>query len=120
MSSEPNTREAESDRLHGWVQAILRLGMVVSTALMLLGLGIRFAAGLDDAPAVGLWTLFSSGADTGLVITALGVVVLAATPALRAVALVALWWRERDYRFVAVALSVVVTLAASILLGKGG
>jgi len=53
-------------------------------------------------------------------VTALGIVVLALTPAFRVLALVGLWWRERDYRFVVVALAVVATLAASVLLGKGG
>ena len=123
MLSEPATRDGaadESDRLHGHVQTVLRVGLLVSVTLMMTGLGLRLSRGENDAPPVRLLDLFAHGSDPGLVLTALGILVLALTPALRVLALVGLWWRERDYRFVAVALVVTVTLVASVLLGKGG
>jgi uncharacterized membrane protein len=110
----------ESDRLHHHVRTVLRVGISLSVVLIASGLALHVASGADDAPAVRLGDLFARGADPGLVVTALGIVVLALTPAFRVLALVGLWWRERDYRFVVVALAVVATLAASVLLGKGG
>jgi uncharacterized membrane protein len=110
----------ESDRLHLHVRTVLRVGLFLSVVLIASGLALHLAHGVDDAPAVRLGDLFAPSADSGLVLTALGTIVLALTPAFRVLALVGLWLRERDYRFVVVALAVVATLAASVLLGKGG
>jgi uncharacterized membrane protein len=121
--SELATRDQaadESDKLHIHVRTVLRVGLFLSVVLILSGLALNLARGQDDAPAVRLGDLFAHGADPGLLLTANGIVVLALTPAVRVLALVGLWLRERDYRFVFVALAVVVTLAASVLLGKGG
>ncbi len=121
--SEPCTRDHvadESDRLHGQVQRVLRVGLGLSVTLMVLGLAVTLARGEHgEAQAVRLGDLLSRDIDPGLALTASGILVLALTPAFRVLALVGLWWRERDYRFVAVALAVMATLGASVLLGKG-
>jgi uncharacterized membrane protein len=109
-----------SDRLHRYVQWVLRVGLFGSVVAMTIGLSIHLASGAEDAPAVRLWALFQHTSDAGLALTAIGILMLALTPVFRVLVLVPLWWRERDYRFVAVALAVLATLALSVVLGKGG
>jgi uncharacterized membrane protein len=99
---------------------ILRTGLAVSVALMAAGVGLRFAHGREDAPAVRLFDLVDSKADLGLTLTALGIFALALTPAFRVAALVYLWAKEKDARFVVIALVVLATLGVSVALGKGG
>ena len=115
-TSHDREESQESDRLHGYIAWILRIGLALSVLLFAAGLLVRLAAGTDGAPSVRPWHLEG---DLGLVLSTLGVTVLAMTPAVRVLALVVLWWRERDWRFVAVALAVVFTLGVGAVLGKG-
>jgi uncharacterized membrane protein len=101
------------------VQRVLQSGLALAVALLLLGLGLKLAAGDHRAPAVQLLEIFDAHLPLGDRVMALGALVLAATPVVRVLLLILLWVRERDWRFVAVAVAVLATLGLAVALGGG-
>ncbi|HEY4228622.1 MAG TPA: DUF1634 domain-containing protein [Thermoanaerobaculia bacterium] len=108
----------ESARDHQWVQAVLRAGLALAVASMVVGLGICAAAGRCDPRGLRPSDLGRAISAGPWLVTA-GALALALTPAVRVLALVVLWGRAHDWRFVAIALAVVCVLGASILVGAG-
>lgn len=108
----------EIHRVQHTIQWLLRIGLVVSAVLMLVGLVMKIASGSPHSRGVKLFSLTAAKSTPDLIM-AIGVLVLATTPAFRVIALVVLWSRERDWRFVAVAVTVVITLSFALLLGHG-
>lgn len=103
------------------VHGVLIIGLVVSTALMLAGVGLAL---LDqrDLPTV----VPDIGDVVGRVLAlrpsgflALGLLVLIATPILRVIGSIGAFLYERDWRFAGVTTLVLAVLIVSLLLGRG-
>ncbi len=103
------------------VHGVLIIGLAISTALMLVGIGLALFYRRDlptTAPDVGavpsrVLALRPSG------FVALGLLVLIATPILRVVGSIGVFLYERDWRFAAITSLVLGVLAVSLLLGRG-
>ena len=102
------------------VHGVLIIGLVVSTALMLAGVGLAL---LDqrDLPTV----VPDIGDVVGRVLAlrpsgflALGLLVLIATPILRVIGSIGAFLYERDWRFAGVTTLVLAVLIVSLLLGR--
>lgn len=108
-------------RTNTTVKRVLRLGLGVSLALLLVGLVVQLVSGHDEALPVKMFALFAPKA-AGEKIMALGSLVLAVTPAVGLVTVVANWAREGDHRFVGTGAVVVAVLAAAVGVGllRGG
>ena len=103
------------------VHGVLIIGLVISTALMLVGVGLDLFYQRDLPTAVP-----SVGEVVGRVLAlrpsgflALGLLVLIATPILRVVGSIGAFVYERDWRFAGVTTVVLVVLVVSLLLGRG-
>ncbi len=107
---------AESEQAHGWVQTVLRAGLVVAVVAMSGGLGVCLATGRCDSRHVRISEL-AGPMDPGTRLLTAGILALALTPAARILALVALWARASDWRFVLIGLVVGCVLTASVLVG---
>jgi uncharacterized membrane protein len=103
------------------VHGVLIIGLVISTALMLTGVGLDLFYQRDLPTAVPdiaevirrVLGLRPSG------FLALGLLVLIATPILRVVGSIGAFLYERDWRFAAVTTLVLAVLSVSLLLGRG-
>jgi len=98
-------------------QRVMRLGLVISLALLLAGTAIRVLAG-GPAEAERFTALVGS-TDLGDRILLLGALVLALTPAAQVASLLVGWAHERDYRFAIVAAGVIMLLILGAILGGG-
>lgn len=111
----------EQRDLNEIVHTVLIAGLVVSTALMLIGIGLDLAYRREIPTAVPSFddvfgrviALRPSG------FLALGLLVLVATPILRVVGSIGAFIYERDWRYAAVTGLVLGVLVTSLLLGKG-
>lgn len=122
LATPQETQDAKERRdLNEVVHGILLVGLAISTALMLVGLGLDLFYQRDLPTVV---------PDIGEVISrvlalrpsgflAAGLLVLIATPILRVVGSIGAFVYERDWRFVGVTLLVLVVLMISLLLGRG-
>jgi uncharacterized membrane protein len=119
----PQEAQAAKERrdLNEVVHSVLIIGLVISTALMLIGVGLDLFYQRDLPTAV---------PDIGEVISrvlvlrpsgflALGLLVLIATPILRVVGSIGAFVYERDWRFAGITTLVLVVLVISLLLGHG-
>jgi uncharacterized membrane protein len=103
------------------VHSVLIIGLFVSTALMLVGVGLALFYQRDlptAVPHVGdvigrVLTLRPSG------FLALGLIMLIATPILRVVGSIGAFLYERDWRYAAITSLVLGILVASLMLGRG-
>ena len=103
------------------VHGVLIIGLAISTALMLIGVGLDLfyhrelpTAVPDIGEVVGrVLALRPSG------FLALGLLVLIATPILRVIGSIGAFVYERDWRFVGITTLVLVVLIISLLLGHG-
>lgn len=119
----PEDVQAAKERrdLNEVVHSVLIVGLVISTALMLIGVGLDLFYRQDLPPAVPkigdvigrVWALRPSG------FLALGLLVLIATPILRVVGSIGAFLYERDWRFAGVTTLVLMVLIVSLLLGRG-
>jgi uncharacterized membrane protein len=111
----------EQRDLNAIVHGVLIAGLLVSTALMLAGVGLALLYQRDLPTAV---------PDVGEVISrvlalrpsgflALGLLVLIATPILRVIGSIGAFLYERDWRFAAITSLVLGVLVVSLLLGRG-
>jgi uncharacterized membrane protein len=109
------TSQSDDARDRRRVALVLRTGLVVATALLLIGLVAATLAGEDLSRPFRLRDLLAPTTFASWIIGA-GVLGLAVTPAIRVLLLVALWISERDWRFVLVAMSVAASLAVATFL----
>ena len=79
---------------------VLRFGVVTSSILLVAGLGLTLAGGVEHVARFGLTA---------------AIVILLTTPAARVVISVVEYARERDWLFVALTLIVLLTLAGSVV-----
>lgn len=121
LTPEPAAGDHERRDLDEVVHGVLIVGLALSTALMLLGVGLELARGTPLPEAVaGLGQVLPRVAalrPSGFL--TLGLLVLIATPILRVVGSVAAFVYERDWRFAGVTALVLVVMIVSIVLGKG-
>jgi len=96
------TRDTNQDagRLESEIGRLLRVGVVVSTTLLVIGL---------------LTSISGASARASQVLLSTAVVILLATPAARVVISVVEYARERDWLFVALTTIVLLTLAGSVV-----
>jgi uncharacterized membrane protein len=101
-----------------FIQLVLRAGLGLAVALMLVGLVLQLATGSDAAQETRLFSIgrHMAAGDTTM---ALGVLVLALTPVFRVLALIVLWARERDWHYTRVAAVVLLVLGVAAALGHG-
>lgn len=117
----PQEAQAAKERrdLNEVVRGVLIIGLVISTALMLAGIGLDLFEQRDLPTAV---------PDIGEVVSrvlmlrpsgflALGLLVLIATPILRVIGSIGAFMYECDWRFAAVTTLVLAILSVSLLLG---
>lgn len=108
-----------SPRANTVVKAVLRVGLSIALALLLVGLVLQLATGKDQALQVKMFDLLSPSSN-GEKIMAVGTLVLALTPAAGVLTVVANWIIERDRLFAVVGGVVVAVLAASVAVGLLG
>ena len=109
---------SEQDRLCKVVQPILRWGMMLSLALMLIGLLLGMAAGSEDAGIVPMEDIPSGllGLEPSAFLT-LGILLLIITPLARVFGALSVFVREKDRQFVLVSIAVLAAVAAAVLFG---
>lgn len=113
--------DRERHDLNEVVHGVLIVGLLASTALMLVGVALALFYGRDLPTAVP-----GIGDVSGRVLAlrpsgflALGLLVLIATPILRVVGSIAAFLYERDWRYAAITSLVLSILVVSLLLGRG-
>jgi uncharacterized membrane protein len=107
--------------LNAVVHGVLIIGLIISTALMLVGVGLALFSQRDlptAVPEIGdvinrVLALRPSG------FLALGLLVLIATPILRVIGSIGAFVYERDWRFAGVTTLVLGVLIVSLVLGRG-
>ena len=103
------------------VHGVLIIGLVISTTLMLIGVGLDLFYRRDlptVVPDIGeVFTRVLAIRPSGFL--AFGLLVLIATPILRVVGSIGAFLYERDWRFAGVTTVVLVVLIVSLLLGRG-
>ena len=122
LATPEDVRTAKERRdLNEVVHGVLIIGLIISTALMLIGVGLALFYQRDLPTAVP-----DIGDVVGRVLAlrpsgflALGLLVLIATPILRVVGSIGAFVYERDWRFAGVTTLVLVVLIVSLLLGRG-
>lgn len=121
-------------RMDALISAILRIGMLTSVALIVLGSVLcftrdpRYGAAMDPGVLMqagefphtvgAVWADVTRGGGMGLVM--LGVLVMVATPVARVVVSIFAFARERDGTYVVLTLAVLGLLVVALVLGKGG
>jgi uncharacterized membrane protein len=122
LPTQQETQVAQERRdLNEVVHGVLIIGLVISTALMLAGIGLDLfeqrdlpTAVPDIAEVVGrVLALRPSG------FLALGLLVLIATPILRVIGSIGAFVYARDWRFAALTTLVLGVMLISLLLGRG-
>ena len=108
--------ERREERVVAW---LLRAGLIVSSVMLAVGLGLALAHARLQQHPVSFRTVghyLASGHPSGLM--ALGLFVLVALPVARVLVLVAQFARERDWRFAAVGLVVFGMLVLAVIIGR--
>ena len=113
---DADTAHDPKERERAIVQAVLRVGLAASLALLASGMIVAAVAGASPG-SVRLFDLLGP-LDLGSRLMALGALTLGMTPVARVVVLLALWLRERDLVHAAIAAVVLATLALAIVLGS--
>jgi uncharacterized membrane protein len=122
IATPQDVQDAKERRdLNAVVHGMLIIGLVISTALMLIGIGLDllYQRGLPTTvPDIGevvsqVLALRPSG------FLALGLLVLIATPILRVIGSIGAFVYERDWRFVGVTTLVLLVVLVSLVLGHG-
>jgi len=111
---------AETRDLDAVVHRLLVVGLVISTALMLIGLALDLLLRREIptvVPDLGeVWTRVLAIRPSGFL--ALGLLVLIATPIVRVVGSIMIFAYERDWRFALITLVVLAIVTLSLLLGR--
>jgi uncharacterized membrane protein len=123
MSREvETTRQAAHLRnLNDMVHGVLVVGLLISTALLLIGLGLSLwlTGGLPTAVVGPGEALRGLATLSPVAFLSLGLMILMATPAIRVLGSVIVFLWERDWRYAAITLLVLSVMIASVLLGRG-
>jgi uncharacterized membrane protein len=112
-------RAETTQRLEHWVHRSLLTGVLLSTLLLVAGLGAHLTVPKPPAVARSSWTalLEPGGTPLGTGLLDAGLAVLMATPLVRVAVLATGWLAARQYRLGSVALVVLALLVLSMLLG---
>jgi uncharacterized membrane protein len=122
-SVTPAAQQAAKEQhdLNEIVHQMLVIGLILSTALMLVGLGLDLALGREVPAAVpdfgDIFNRVIALRPSGFL--ALGLLVLIATPILRVVGSIFAFLYERDWRYAGITLLVLGIVMVSLILGKG-
>lgn len=120
-SVETQHEEEEKARLNELVHRLLIIGLVISTSLMLIGLGLDLFLHRDTPKtALDLTEALQQAVDlnpSGFL--TLGLLVLIATPILRVIGSVLAFIYERDWRYALITFLVFTIVMISIISGKG-
>jgi uncharacterized membrane protein len=121
LTPERVASDRERRDLDAVVHQVLIIGLALSTALMLAGVGLELARGTAlPATVAGVGEVLPRAlALRPSGVLTLGLLVLIATPILRVVGSVVAFIVERDWRFAGVTALVLLVMVVSILLGKG-
>jgi uncharacterized membrane protein len=122
LATPQESRFAQERRdLTAVVHGVLIIGLITSTALMLLGVGLALFAQRElptAVPDIGdVLNRVHALRPSGLL--ALGLLVLIATPILRVVGSIGAFVYERDWRFAGITTLVLGVLIVSLVLGRG-
>ena len=115
--------EADSvRRMEGTLSLLLRAGVLLSGAIVLLGLAIMAATG-DTSCSRGVldlrWMLLGDPFLEPSHVIFLGFITLIATPVIRIAASVTMFYRARDRAFAVITATVLLILVISFVLGVG-
>lgn len=117
---ETRQRQAQRD-LNEIVHSVLVLGLIVSVACMLIGIGLDLLYRREIPTAVpdfgDIFTRVRALRPSGFI--ALGLLVLIATPILRVIGSIGAFLYERDWRYAGITGLVFIILMVSLVLGKG-
>ncbi|MDD1772870.1 MAG: DUF1634 domain-containing protein [Methanomassiliicoccales archaeon] len=109
---------SEQERLCRVVQPILRWGMMISLALMLVGLALGIATGAEGTEIVPLEDIPSGLVEMDpLAFLTLGILLLIITPLARVFGALSVFLKERDRQFVLVSIAVLLAVTVAVLLG---
>ena len=111
----------EQRNINEMVHRMLIIGLVISTTLMLIGLGLDLIQN-QEAPTAVLNTaeaLREAAALHPSGFLTLGILVLIATPILRVIGSIIAFVYERDWRYVLVTSIVLMVVMISVVSGKG-
>ena len=122
LATPQELRAAREQRdLNKIVHGVLMVGLLISTLLMLVGVGLDLLFQRDLSAAIP-----DLGEVAGRVLAfrpsgflALGLLVLIATPILRVVSSIGAFVYERDWRFASLTIAVLAVLLIGLLLGRG-
>jgi len=103
------------------IQSVLIIGLAISSALMLVGIGLDLVYQREfpiAVPTIGdVLSRVAALRPSGFL--ALGLLMLIATPILRVVGSIGAFLYERDWRYAAVTSLVLAVLSVSLVLGRG-
>lgn len=114
--------EVQAQRDLNWiVHQLLIVGLAISIALMLLGMGLALVRGegMPDTTASLAETLRQARAGESAGFMILGLLVLIATPILRVIGSILTFLYERDWRYVLITTAVLLIVVTCLLLGEG-
>jgi uncharacterized membrane protein len=122
LATPQETQVAKERRdLNAVVHRVLIIGLIISTALMLAGVGLALFSQRDLPTAVpdigGIVNRVIALRPSGFL--ALGLLVLIATPILRVIGSIGAFVYERDWRFASITTLVLGVLILSLVLGRG-
>ncbi|MFQ6085697.1 MAG: DUF1634 domain-containing protein [Candidatus Bathyarchaeia archaeon] len=104
------------------VSWVLRLGVLLSAAIIMLGLILAVATGNTDYPRGNIsleWVLKNSASFQPAALIFLGFLVLIATPVIRVAASIVTFYYSKDLTYTLITSIVLLTLIASFLIGVG-
>jgi len=119
--AEKAHKEEEKARINEMVHRVLIIGLVISTSLMLIGIGLDLVEHRETpTQSLDVITAFQQVADlhpAGFL--TLGILVLIATPILRVLGSIIAFIYERDWRYALITFIVFSIVMVSIISGKG-
>lgn len=127
LQKEPKQTPPSSDQMTIIIARILQVGVMVSAAILLLGVillplrpGGLTQHRLQSFPTtlLQIWSGITTLHPQAFI--ALGIILLIATPVLRVAASIVAFGLERDFRYVVITIVVLLILVISFVLGIGG
>jgi uncharacterized membrane protein len=112
---------APTGDLNQAVHGVLVAGLVVSTSLILIGLGLSLMLDRTLPPVVlrPAEALRQAAMLRPVGFISLGLIVLILTPVMRVIGSVVVFVRERDWRYAGITLRVLVVILISLWVGQG-
>ncbi|WP_099222790.1 DUF1634 domain-containing protein [Listeria costaricensis] len=123
MAEKHDTKEEEMYKVEAVVGGLLRIGVILSAAIIIIGLALFIFTGDSGYPGdtypTTIRAIFSGlAALKPFAIIMFGLLCLILTPVLRVVVSLFTFLKEKDYLYVAITAIVLVILAISFLLGR--